>query len=114
MAAEAGDHVAMAARLRGRVLEDPAQLRLRSFRELLGQLDRFLQIREFLGVPQSQEEKRLLSRGLEVRRVADLDPLERQGQRVRILRECPRRAAVNRPGELIEHHDQREPGARAR
>jgi hypothetical protein len=52
--------------------------------------------------------------GLEICVVADLDPLERQGQRVRILRECPRRAAVNRPGELIEHHDQREPGTRAR
>jgi hypothetical protein len=102
MAAEAGDHVAMTARLRGRVLEDPAQLRLLLFRELLRELNRCLDVGELLGVPQRQEEERPLPCGLEGCVVADLDPLERQGQRVRILRECARRAAVDRPRELIE------------
>jgi hypothetical protein len=46
--------------------------------------------------------------------IADLDPFERQRERLRILDERPRRACVNRPRELIEHDDQREPGARAR
>ena len=46
--------------------------------------------------------------------MTDLDPFEREGERLGILRERSRRASINRSGVLIQDDDQREPGARAR
>jgi hypothetical protein len=68
-------------------------------------------MRELLGVAQRQEEERFLPRRVEGGVVTELDSLERQSKRLRILRVRPRRTAIDGSGELIEDDDQREPGS---
>ena len=63
MTTEAGNYVSMSTRLRHRVLQYPAQLRRRLFRELLRELDRTLQVQELLGMPQGQKEEGRLRKG---------------------------------------------------
>jgi hypothetical protein len=102
MTAEAGNHVPMAAGLRGRVLQDPAQLRWGLRREFLGEPDCHLHARELLGVTQRQKEERLLPGRRQRRIVTDLDTLTGQCESLRILGECVRRSSVERARELIE------------
>jgi hypothetical protein len=66
-------------------------------------------MRELLGVAQRQEEERFLPRRVEGGVVTELDSLERQNKRLRILRIRPRRTAIDGSRELIEDDDQCEP-----
>jgi len=96
MTTEAANYVSMSTRLRHRVLQYPAQLRRRLFRELLRELDRTLQVQELLGMPQGQKEEGLLPGSFESREVTNLQSLERECEGFLILCERPRCAFKNR------------------
>src|SRR5262245_50099072 len=105
MAPEALDHVAMSARLRCGVLEYPAQLPRSALDEAFGEHDGGIRVAQLLRMPQRHDEEGLFPRRLERGVVADLEPMDDVAQGLGVLCIRARRAAVERPRELVEHDD---------
>ena len=96
LAPETRDHVTVAARLRRGVLEHRALIGWRIPRELLGQLDGLLEVRQVLGVSKREKEECLLPRRCQRRVVPRIESGARQRPGLRVERICPRIATVDR------------------
>jgi hypothetical protein len=96
MAPEACDHVSVSAGLVCGELEHAAMLLWSLFDKFLCETYRSFQIRELLGMPERQEEEGFLPGVIEGCIVTVLDPFERKGESLRILRECLSSSAMDR------------------
>ena len=96
LASETRDHVAVTARLGRGVLEHRALTGWRIPRELLGQLDGLLKVRQMLGVSKREKEECLLPRRCQCRIVSRIESGARQRASLRVEGICPRVATVDR------------------
>ena len=110
--AEAGDDVAMSTGLVRGELEYAAKLLWCLFDEFFCEFDRSFQISEILGVAEGQEKEGFLPGVIQGCIVTVLDPFERKGESLRILRERLSASAMDRARELIENNDKRQPRPR--
>src|SRR5688572_13931020 len=96
LAPETRDHVTMAARLGRGVLEHRALIGWRIPRELFGQLDGLLKVRQMLGVSKREKEECLLPRRCQCLIVSSIESGARQRPGLRVELICSGIAAVDR------------------
>jgi hypothetical protein len=87
------------------VLKHSAQVRRGTLRQLLGERDCAIKVREFFRMPQWKEKEGLLPWRLQSCIVADLNSFERERESFRILCERARGVSVEGTGELIQNDD---------